>query len=239
MSSFSDSSSFNPIVSVKFLAIAFVLVFLSACADLKLVRSDGKATEPRSVDAEKQEPVKKPLETEAAVSINYPDPMAGKVIPLALVKGYSQVNQLVEQKAFNSALQLLQRLQLAHPEHSGPSYKLARLYFQQSAFDKALSAIKKSLAIDNENYHVHNLHAILLRSTGKFQQAKAAYLQALKIYPGYSKGHLNLAILADIYLYDLKLALNHYQQYQLLKGSEEGKVSGWIIDLKRRIAKEG
>ena len=223
----------------KFLVVALFVFFVAGCAELNLIKSDAAKGEPRAGEPEKKSPPKMPAAKAPPVAIHYPDPMADKVIPLSLVKGYDQVNHLVKKKATSSAMQLLHQLQQAHSRHSGPSYKMAGLYYRQSSFDKALAAIEKSLAIDSKNYHAHNLHGILLRSAGKFQQAKAAYLKAIALYPGFSKGHLNLAILADIYLYDLGLALKHYQQYQLIAGDKERKVAGWIIDLKRRMAKEG
>ena len=239
MSSFNRNSHPESESIFKLVSYIFFLVLVTGCANLDLIKPEAVKEKARVSESDENSPAKTSTEAAPATVIHYTDPMADKVIPLSLVKGYDLVSQRVRNKKIDSAMKLLHQLQQAHPNYSGPSYKIASLYFQQSSFEKALAAIQKSLTIDSKNYHAHNLYGILLRSTGKFQQAKAAYQKAIALFPGFSKGHLNLAILADIYLYDFKLALNHYQQYQLIEGDKERQVSGWIIDLKRRMAREG
>jgi len=171
--------------------------------------------------------------------INQPDPMNLIKLPIALSQGYSEVNRLIAQNEFTQAEDKLKSLQLEHAEFSGPSYRLARIYSDQKKHEKSMRALNEAININPKNYYAFNLKGKILRNAGKFKLAKQAYLQSISIYPSYSNAQLNLAILADIYLYDLKLALNHYQNYQQLTDQTSKKVSGWIIDLKRRMPKEG
>ena len=76
---------------------------------------------------------------------------------------------------------------------------------------------------------------IVHRELGQFEKAKNNYEKALKIDKHYAKAHLNLGILADLYLRDLPLALKHFKRYQALQKTKEKRVSGWIKDIKRRI----
>ena len=75
----------------------------------------------------------------------------------------------------------------------------------------------------------------MLRSQGKFSEAKQAYQKALRIDPQYSKAHYNLGVLAELYLQDLSLALTHFQLYQSLQREPERMVGNWIKDLNRRV----
>ena len=165
-----------------------------------------------------------------------PDPMKDVVAPLELIKGYDQVKAFVDSKNTNKAIEHLSQLQMAHQKYSGPSYRLARLYFEQKNYVEALEAVETAISINGENYFAHNLKGVVLREQGEFDKAKQAYLKAESIYPAHPKTHLNLAILSDIYLYDLASALESYENYMRLV-KEDKKVSGWIVDLKRRIAR--
>ncbi|MET1253650.1 tetratricopeptide repeat protein [Aliikangiella maris] len=166
------------------------------------------------------------------------DPMQVK-IPKQLQQAYQQTNLLISEN-YQKAIEKLQQLQSQYPGQSGPSYRIARIYYQQKLWDKALKSLEKCLIINPQNYYALNLKGMVLREQGAFNLALQAYQQAIKVYPDHVESHLNLAILADIYLYDLPLALAHYENYRLLiKNSAQPqvnpKIDNWILDLKRRI----
>ncbi|TQV84541.1 tetratricopeptide repeat protein [Aliikangiella coralliicola] len=217
-----------------------ILAFLtiSGCAGLL----PEEKTQPDQTVAKEQVDEEQPADAAGAeqdatkvAAITKPDPMKEKVAPLELVKGYGAINQLIKGKKTGDAIAKLQQLQTTHPEQSGPSYRMARLYMQQKQFEEALKAVNESIKIDPQNYYAHNLKGVVLRELGSFDKAKEAYVTAIDLYPGYPNSHLNLGILADIYLYDLGLAQQHYQAYLDLIGTEDKKVSGWVLDLQRRI----
>ena len=164
------------------------------------------------------------------------DPMA-TVLPLNLIKAYDEVDSLLAKKNTKQALVNLNRLQQQYPESSGPAYRIARVNFQQKRFDDALKAVTQSITVKPENYYALNLKAVIQREKGDFKQAKETYEMAIRRYDAYPVTHLNYAILADIYLYDLKLALQQYEKYLALVEHKDKKVKGWVIDLKRRMAK--
>ncbi|TQV77078.1 tetratricopeptide repeat protein [Aliikangiella marina] len=162
------------------------------------------------------------------------DPM--KVdLPLELIKAYDEAKSLFAAKNIEGAINKLKQTQQAFPQESGPSYRIARIYLQEKQYEKALEAVESSVFVNPKNYYAQNLKGVILREMGKFEEAKTAYLASLEAYPRHAQTHLNLGILADIYQYDLALALKHYQYYLELIQSEDKKVSGWVIDLKRRI----
>jgi Flp pilus assembly protein TadD len=81
----------------------------------------------------------------------------------------------------------------------------------------------------------YNHLGVVLRQRGEFEQARQAYLNALRINSRYAGAHLNLGILHDIYLHDLGVALQNYQKYQTLTADADKQVAKWIVDLQRRV----
>lgn len=122
-----------------------------------------------------------------------------------------------------------------HPEFSGPWLNLAMLYVELEQIDKATPAFKQAIAVNGDNVEAYNQYAIFLRSQGDFSEAEKTYKQALAVWPDFPHGHLNLAILYDLYLGELDLALQHYQAYQLLIEQPDRQVAGWIIEAQRRL----
>lgn len=204
-----------------------VVFFMTSCSTgFKMLRSSTD-----KVDASSQS------SHQVEAGTKHIDPMHTE-IPLSLVKGYEAVNALVASKDFLNARAKLAVLQQQHPQRSGPSYRIARIYWQQKNYIDGLKAVEKSIQINPSNYYAINLKAMIYREQGQFAQSKSAYLDAIEQYPDYENTYLNFGILADIYLYDLPLALQQYERYLALHGKEDKKVSGWVIDLKRRMPKD-
>lgn len=233
---------------VKSVLVLILLMLMSACASLKPV-GDSEGEDPAkdntaeakeaSDDSSKEVTADGQGSEVAKPRVAAPDPMKDKDVSLALIKLYDQVKGLQKENKIDEAIALLEASKSAHPESSGPSYRLARLYLKKGDYEKALDASETAISINQSNYYAINLKGVILREQGKFQEAKGAYTKALEVYPDYANAHLNLAILSDIYLYDLNSALTHYETYMLLTSEQDKKVSGWLIDLKRRMPKGG
>ena len=213
------------------------MTFLSACASIQTevpakteVKAEGDENKTESVDGAVKEGAL-PMQPRVAA----PDPMKDTDVPLELIKAYDQVKGYLKDKNVDQAIQHLESIKANFPKHSGPSYRLARLYLQKKAYDTALDAVETAISINTSNYYAQNLKGVILREQGKFIEAKDAYAKAIDIYPDYAQAHLNLGILSDIYLYDLNTALQHYETYMLLTSNEDKTVEGWLIDLKRRM----
>lgn len=239
------------------LILSAVLLTLVSCASVNNSQSNLSQDEINNLKQANAQQTKtnqndiESLQTEGSnpsIIVDLPDPMQDKTLPLSLIQGYDQVNIYLSQNNNSQAIQKYQQLQQQHLSFSGPSYRLARLYQKQGNIEQALDVIQQSISINSENYYAFNLKGMLLRKKGEFESAKRAYLKAINIYSNDANSHLNLAILADVYLYQLDFALEHYQKYMSLidffaaKGMQnmgnKKKVSGWIADLKRRMPKD-
>lgn len=222
------------------LVYGLFFIMISGCAGMKTILETDSAAPHRAIESTEAAPntvLKSALQIKLDGMMNAPDPMQSIDIPLGLIKQYDQVKLLFKKDKTEQAIGLLTQLQRQHPKLSGPSYRLARLYYQQGDIAQALKAVENSLLINSQNYYSLNLKGVLLREKGEFEQAAKNYAQAIDVFPGYPKSHLNLAILSDLYLHQLDRALKHYQYYINLINVEDKKVAGWILDLERRMPK--
>ena len=90
------------------------------------------------------------------------------------------------------------------------------------------------MPINDANPYAHNGLGLALREQGKFDDARIHYERALVLDPKYARAHFNMAVLAELYLQDLNLALKHFQAYQNLQKQPDENVANWIVDLQRR-----
>ncbi len=101
----------------------------------------------------------------------------------------------------------------------------------------ARKSLQKAIEINPDNPVAYNHLGVIARLDGDFDSALKDYKKAIDLNPDYALAHLNLGILQDLYLYDLEQALEHYERYQSLLKKKDKNVAKWIIDIKRRIAK--
>jgi TolA-binding protein len=74
------------------------------------------------------------------------------------------------------------------------------------------------------------------RLRGRFAEARVSYEKAVALDATYAPAQRNLGVLLDLFLDDPVAALAAFERYRALTG-EEKPVSGWIAELKPRVAK--
>ncbi len=166
------------------------------------------------------------------------DPMADIQINAEIKRAYKDVASLNNAKKYSVALNLLHGIQKKYPQLSGPDYQKARIYLNQGKLQQAITAVDLSLKNNERNYYSLNLKGIVLREMGKFEESREVYLAAIKVYPPYPNSHLNLGVLADIYMGELSFALIQYREYMKLVDNKDKTVANWILELERRIKAE-
>ena len=128
----------------------------------------------------------------------------------------------------------LKEFLLQYPGYPGAHVNLAIIHSQNGNDQAAQESVDRALALDPAHPAALNQQGMLLRRNGKFLEAEAAYLKAVTSSPGYALAHYNLGVLNELYLQRLDVALQHFEIYQELVGSDK-QVEKWIADLKRRI----
>ena len=122
-----------------------------------------------------------------------------------------------------------------YPDYPGGYVNLAIIHIKNGDEGAAQADIDAALALNPSHPAALNQQGMLFRRNGKFLEAEAAYMKAVKASPDYTLAHYNLGVLNELYLQRLESALQNFEQYQLLVG-EDKQVGKWIVDLRRRVA---
>ena len=142
---------------------------------------------------------------------------------------------MITAKEWQAVLAELHALSQAYPRFSGPSLNLALVYQQIGDAEQAQHWFQQSIANNPDNIFAYNEYGIFLRKQGRFKEAETVYLQALGQWEASADTHRDIGILYDLYMGEGEEALQHYQRYQSLTGDQDRVVSGWIVDLERRV----
>ncbi|MDH5407591.1 MAG: tetratricopeptide repeat protein [Gammaproteobacteria bacterium] len=167
-----------------------------------------------------------------APTINTPD------IPANAEREYAKALASMKAKKTTTALAQFKQLIKKYPKLAGAHANIGMIYIKLNKFDQAESSLTKSIELNPANPMTHNYLGIAYRHLGRFEDSKKAYQAALKIDDDYAFAHLNIGILYDLYLFDMQMALKHYQRYQDITDDSDKMVEKWIVDLKRRDTAE-
>jgi len=117
------------------------------------------------------------------------------------------------------------------PKLAGAYSNLALVYFKKEEFDKSLKQLNKALELNPKQAQAYNLRAQLYVVDGKIHEAKADYLKAIEYKPKYTNAQYNLALLYDVYLQEINLAIKHYKIYMSLIKEPDEATKEWITHL--------
>lgn len=158
------------------------------------------------------------------------------VVTKAQKADFEAAMALVEKKQYDKAAELFDKVAKAEPDNAIPRINLALAYEKLGKMKEAEANLKDALKLDPENPVADNEYGLLLRKTGKFQDAREFYEKTLEKYPHFIMMHKNLGVLCDLYLQDYACALKHYMAYSAVK-TDDKTVKMWIADLKNRLGK--
>lgn len=165
-----------------------------------------------------------------------PVPHDPAVRPMAeeAIEEYFRALQAIRQDDLGRALVMLQSLSARYPMLSGPFVNQGIIYLKQEKYDDAEDILREALSTNEQNPYAHNTLGVVLREQGDFEQALKHYRRAVELDPRYARAHFNIGVLAELYLQDLNLALQHFRRYQDLQREPDQTVGNWIADLERR-----
>ena len=147
---------------------------------------------------------------------------------------YDDAMSLLEQGRHAEGIDVLEELAAAAPLLSAPRIDLGIAYHRAGDLDAAEKNLLQALELSPEHPVVHNELGIIYRKTGRFDEARKRYESALAVYPGYHFARRNLAVLCDLYLADLRCALENYEAYMETVPSDD-EASIWIADIRNRM----
>jgi len=122
-----------------------------------------------------------------------------------------------------------------NPQMAGAYTNMALIHFENQAYEQALKLAERAIELNNRQSQAYNLRAQLLIINGAVLEARNDYLKAIELNPQYSNAHYNLALLYDLYLQDVKLALRHYEIYMSLIMQPDEATQNWIEHLNRTL----
>lgn len=214
---------------------AAMLLALAGCASKPVDTGlDGSGEKHVSKYAAEREVAGDVAESDAVHIPPVPHDPAVEGIAAKAMPEYGRALMAMRNGELEQALVMLQSLHTSYPQLSGPLVNQGRIYWQQEKYDEASDALNKALEINSQNPYAHNLLGLVMREQGKFDEARQHYLQAVQLDPKYARAHFNLGVLAELYLQDLNLALDHFRAYQGLQKTPDNTVANWIADLERR-----
>lgn len=148
-----------------------------------------------------------------------------------------KAHQAMRESNWDRAGALLVSLKSQRPDVSEVHAALGWVARQQSDQGQAIAAYRSAFKLDPDDAVSANNLALLLREQGKFREAVTLLQEGIEYSPETADLHYNLAVIAELYLLDLELALTHYRRFrELTEAEQEGQlVAGWIADLERRL----
>ncbi len=151
---------------------------------------------------------------------------------------FASATAAMGEQHYDEAEKYLFKLTEDYPHLSGPFLNLGLIAKNRKHYTAAEQRFKQAIERNSNNVEAYNQLAVMYRELGQFELAENYYQQALAVWPGYLDIYLNLGMLYELYMGELKSALQQYQRYQSFQQEPDRRVNGWIKDLQRRIAKQ-
>lgn len=146
---------------------------------------------------------------------------------------YDRAHELLDQGRIQDGIDVLKTVAEAAPNLSAPHIDLAIAYQREGDLAAAETQLKEALAINPLHPVALNELGIVYRRTARFAQARQSYQAALDVYPGFHYARRNLAVLCDLYLADLKCAVENYEAYMATVDSDD-EAEMWLKNARFR-----
>ena len=202
-----------------------LVALLTGCAGSGEVRQSGAVEEVR----QSGDTVKVRKSESASETISFYE---NRSIDKAVREDFDAALALLREKKYADAIKLLQKV-IQKSQNSAPCINIALAYEMTGEMGLAEDNLKRALAINPDHPATMNEYALLYRRTGRFAEARKLYESLLVKHPSFMPARKNLGVLCELYLNDLRCALDQYEAYnRALPGDEEVKL--WIIGLKQK-----
>lgn len=122
-----------------------------------------------------------------------------------------------------------------YPDIASAYLNLAYALLNRQQPEKSLQAVDKSIELNPRIAQAYHHRAYLKLNNGDIHQAREDFQHAITLHPGYENAHFNLALLYDIYLQNINLAIKHYQSYLDLVAGDDERTREWVEYLKNSV----
>ena len=143
---------------------------------------------------------------------------------------------LLQSKQYDKAIKILESVIQREKRAPAPYVNLGMAYMLKDDNKQAEDYFHQALKLELGHPEANNELGQLYRKTGRFREARKAYRNALADNPDYLPAIRNLGILCEIYMRDLKCALEQFEEYLNYEPNDE-KVQIWVTDLKQRLGR--
>ncbi len=130
----------------------------------------------------------------------------------------------------------LKKLLSAQPDVVEIWVNLALSQYQQNKFKATQKTLNTLLQKTSDVPQAHNLLGLIAVERGSFKKAVNHYKKAIKLSPQYANAQYNMALLQDVYLQNIPLALRYYQNYSQIAPDDQ-QTKDWITHLQSSQAK--
>lgn len=127
----------------------------------------------------------------------------------------------------------------ARPELAGPWVNLALINIQRKEFDAARKNLATALQRNPQMAQAYGMLGFIEASAGNMALAIAHYRKAIALKDDYALAHYNVALLNDIYVHDIPMAVQHYKRYLQLTDFQDKKTADWVAELERKLSAKG
>lgn len=155
-----------------------------------------------------------------------------KLVSKADREQYRKCLTALNNNEFSKAQRLFSEFIRNKPKLSGAYSNLALIHLKKNEYKKSLKQVNKALELNPDQAQALNIRAQLYILDGKIHEAKDDYLKAVASKPDYINAQYNLALLYDIYLQEIKLAVKHYKLYLSLLEKPDETTEEWVTHLK-------
>ena len=149
---------------------------------------------------------------------------------------FERAVDLLQSKKYDKAIKLLESVIQREKRAPAPYVNLGMAYALEGDNKQAEDYFHQALKLELGHPEANNELGQLYRRTGRFREARKAYRNALADNPDYLPAIRNLGILCEIYMQDLKCALEQFEEYLIYSPNDE-KVKIWVTDLKQRLGR--
>lgn len=148
---------------------------------------------------------------------------------------FEQGIEAMSVRDYSTAQRIFSEFVRENPQMAGAYTNLALIHFENEEYDQALKLVEQAIELNNRQSQAYNLRAQLSIINGEVLEARDDYLKAIELNPQYTNAQYNLALLYDVYLQDVKLALQHYEIYMSLITLPDETTQSWIEHLQRTL----